>query len=228
MPLSRIGEQTSTPVTLPPLPWLEAAKKTDGQVVHELRAHLAEHRVIRAGVEAWRLTQKSASFENWTLIGKALVIGRDIAERTTGATTGRHYAKSFFAWADQHGFNGMNKEARWSAVDLVENLGAVEAWRNSLPAQQRKLLIHPLANLRRWRRSLTPKPEPDRVAQAEAAFARFIACIKALPKDEAAAILRKIAPDFLRVGGFVSGASLADQLERRRCDQSLNVISPPV
>ena len=80
----------------------------------------------------------------------------------------------------------MNKEARWAAVDLVENLTAVERWLATLPERQRKSLIHPLSVMRRWRRSLTPKPEPDCVALAQAALDRFLSCMSALSPEQAA------------------------------------------
>ena len=136
-----------------------------------MAALIAERRVIRAGVDAWRMTKKAASFENWRLIGKALRIGRGVAVRASGTTTGKHYARSFYDWANRYGFAGMTKEARWSRVTLPEN-------------EQRRL-VHPLANLRRWRRSLAPKPEPDCVALAQAALDRFLACMSALSPDEA-------------------------------------------
>jgi hypothetical protein len=71
----------------------------------------------------------------------------------------------------------MTKEARWSAVDLVENLSAIEQWRSTLSEKDRRRLVHPLSNVRRWRRSLAPKPEPDRAALAQAALDRFLACV---------------------------------------------------
>jgi hypothetical protein len=79
----------------------------------------------------------------------------------------------------------MNKEARWAAVDLVENLSAVEQWLATLPELQRKSLIHPLSVMRRWRRSLTPKAETDAVTKAEAAWTRFVALMETLPPDQA-------------------------------------------
>jgi hypothetical protein len=94
--------------------------------------------------------------------------------------------KVFYAWADRYGFAGMNKEARWSVVDLIENLTAVGQWLATLPERQRKSLIHPLSVMRRWRRSLTPpKVETDAVTKAEAAWTRFVALMETLPPDQA-------------------------------------------
>jgi hypothetical protein len=139
-----------------------------------------------AGLDAWHLTQKSASFENWRAIGQALTIGRDIAVRASGVTTGKHYAKGFYAWANQYGFAGMHKSERWAAVDLAENIDAIEAWRSTLPEKERQRLINPLSNTRRWRASLTPKADPDALAKAKAAWRKFVALVELLPPDRAA------------------------------------------
>jgi hypothetical protein len=54
----------------------------------------------------------------------------------------------------QHGFDKMAKSARSVAIELHENANAIEAWRETLPEKQRKRLVHPLSNVRRWRASL--------------------------------------------------------------------------
>ena len=171
MALNLLGGEAKQPATVPvTLPRVYLPESDDQTIAEEAAALIAERRVIRAGVDAWRLTQKSASFENWKLIGAALQVGRGVAVRASGTTTGKHYSRSFYDWANRYGFAGMNKEARWAAVDLVENLTAVEHWLATLPERQRKSLIHPLSVMRRWRRSLTPRPEPDCVALAQAAL----------------------------------------------------------
>jgi hypothetical protein len=170
----------------PSLPRFVFAPDNIETEIQEAAARIAQQRTIRQGVDAWRLAQKSASFESWTSIGKALQIGRDVAARATGAKTGKHYARSFYAWANQHGFNGMNKEARWAAVDLVENLSAVEQWRATIPENERRRLINPLSNVRRWRRSLTSKAETDPLMKAQAAWRHFTCCMSALSQDQAA------------------------------------------
>lgn len=154
----------------------------------EIQARVLERRCIRQGVEAWRLTQKSASYDNWKAIGLALRIGRDVATRATGVTTGRHYAKVFCDWADQYGFAGMHKSDRWAAVDLAENTEDIETWRTTLSEKDRRRLTHPLSNLRAWRRETgqtKTKCTDAALKAAEIAWRRFISLVEALPPDQA-------------------------------------------
>jgi len=58
-----------------------------------------------------------------------------------------------------------------------------------LPEKQRRRLIHPLSNVRRWRASLNHgngKCPQDLRRDAVAAWRRFVCCMKSLPPDQAA------------------------------------------
>jgi hypothetical protein len=75
------------------------------------------------------------------------------------------------------------------AIELHENAKAIEAWRASLPERQRKRLVHPLSNVRRWRGSLNHsngKCPADLKRDAKAAWRRFVCCVQSLPGHEAA------------------------------------------
>jgi len=50
------------------------------------------------------------------------------------------------------------KSVRSAALDLHANVKAITAWRATLPERQRKRLVHPLSNVRRWR-AATAKPQ---------------------------------------------------------------------
>jgi len=187
----RIEDRVAPPVTLPPLPWLETARHQDHELAKELKAQLAEHRIIRAGVDAWRLIGKADSFENWKAIGAALHVGRTFALRATGANApwGRNYSWTFSAWCKENGFGGMAKSVRSVAIELHENIVAVEAWRNSLPEKQKRRLIHPLSVTRRWRVHTEHnggKGPQDLKRDAIAAWRRFLECVQLLPADQAA------------------------------------------
>ena len=45
----------------------------------------------------------------------------------------------------------MAKSVRSVAIELHENAAAIEVWRATLPEKQRRRLVHPLSNVRRWR-----------------------------------------------------------------------------
>jgi hypothetical protein len=189
MALNLLGaEKKTSDRRQPSMPALSLPPDDDYEI-EEAAARVAERRIIRNGQEAWHLTQKTASFENWRAIGQALTIGRNIAVRASGATTGKHYAKAFYSWADRHGFDGMHKSDRWAAVDLTENIEAIETWRTTLSEKDRRRLAHPLSNLRAWRRETgqtKTRCANDALKAAEIAWHRFVACVEALPPDQAA------------------------------------------
>jgi hypothetical protein len=107
-------------------------------------------RVIRAGRDAWESINKAQSFEGWKRIGAALAIGKAHALRVTGANRawGRNYSREFGEWMKRH---GLPKSTRSVAIELAENIEAIEQWRSTLPEKQRRRLVHPLSNVRRWR-----------------------------------------------------------------------------
>lgn len=192
MALNDLGGEKRTPmaerapVTLPAVSLPPDDDKEIEREVAEAAARVAQTRIIKAGLDAWRLTQKSASFENWMIIGKALQVGRNAATCATGATTGARYSKTFYSWANERGFGGMSKADRWSACDLVENIDALEKWRASLPEKQRRRLINPLSNMRRWRKATQQTKPVDRLKTVAATWARFKTLMEDLPPEDAA------------------------------------------
>ena len=82
----------------------------------------------------------------------------------------------------------MAKSVRSVAIELHENAKAIEAWRATLPERQRRTLIHPLSNVRRWRAATTHngKCPQDLERDALAAWRRFVSCVELLPPDQAA------------------------------------------
>jgi hypothetical protein len=82
------------------------------------------------------------------------------------------------------GFGQMPKSTRSVAIELHENATAIEAWRATLPERQRKRLVHPLSNVRKWRASLnhgTEKCAADLKREAIAAWRRFVSCVEMVP-----------------------------------------------
>src|SRR5450759_3602226 len=78
----------------------------------------------------------------------------------------------------------MPKSTRSVALELNENIFAIEQWRATLTDKERRRCVHPLYNVRRWRAK--NKTESDDAAKAAAAWRRFVACMEALPPDQAA------------------------------------------
>jgi len=178
------------PITLPKLAFLDQAPPEDAS---EIAARFAEQRIIRAGVESWQAIGRADSFENWKSIGKALAIGRTHALRVTGANRpmGRRYSRVFCEWVARHGFDRMPKSVRSVALELNENIAAIEAWRSTLSHREQRRCVHPLSNVRRWRKATTPAPiapdtANDPVKAATAAWRRFVTSMELLPPDQAA------------------------------------------
>ena len=140
------------PVTLPKL----NLPPLDVEAIEAEAAEAAARvKTIRLGRDAWEQIAKSGSFTGWTAVGKALAVGRDFALRVTRANRpeGRRYCAEFSAWIEAHGFAGIQKSVRSVAIELAENIDAIEAWRSTLDERARRRLVHPLSNVRRWRAS---------------------------------------------------------------------------
>jgi len=104
------------------------------------------------------------------------------------AAWGQHYSREFSKWMKAHSFDRMLKSTRSVAIELHENANTIEASRATLPERQRKRLVHPLSNVRRWRASLNHgngKCPADLKRDAAAAWRRFVSCVRLLPADQA-------------------------------------------
>jgi hypothetical protein len=168
-------ERRLVPVTLPKLSLLDAQQPD----IDDSAVRFMEHRTIKRGLEAWQAINRAESFEGWRAIGAALSVGKAHALRVTGANAawGRNYSRAFGEWMKANGFDRMPKSTRSVAIELHENAAAIEAWRASLPERQRKRLVHPLSNVRRWRAATAHgngKFPQDLKRDAMAAWRRFL------------------------------------------------------
>jgi hypothetical protein len=186
---------TPKPVTLP------IVKLDDIDIEREAKEaaqRIAERRVVRNGRDAWEAINKAqSSFEGWLAVGKALLIGREVALKSTGANApmGRRYCLALSQWLAVQGFTGMQKSVRSVAIELAEHANAITIWRDGLPERQRRRLIHPLSVTRRWRACTKHNggqcPQ-DLKRDAIAALRKFVWCMRAMPAHEVEP-LRRIA-----------------------------------
>lgn len=98
------------------------------------------------------------------------------------------------------------------AIELAENVEAIEQWRSTLPEKRRRRLVHPLSNVARWKAATAHNGEcpTDLHRAAVLAWARFRSCLEALPADQAAPLWatvtaeaqlhRRVAPSRLAAG----------------------------
>jgi hypothetical protein len=162
----------------------------------EAAQRVAERRVVRQGLDALHAIGKAESFDGWKAIGAALAVGKAHALRVTGANAawGRNYSREFSQWLERHGFKmtpsgfEMTPSVRSHAIELHENARAITAWRDSLPERQKRRLIHPLSVTRRWK-AATGQYQAQRFRdakwEAQAAWRRFVSCVRSLPADQA-------------------------------------------
>jgi hypothetical protein len=140
---------------------------------------------------AWQTIGRADTFAAWKLIGAALVVGkahgpaRHWRERGMGPALFSRIRK----WIKANGFDRMPKSTRSVAIELFENATAIEAWRATLPEKQRRRLVCPLSNVRRWRAATQSngKAPADLKREAMAAWRKFMSCVRALPADQALA-----------------------------------------
>lgn len=179
-------DDTQKPVTLPQVRL--RAIEDDSK---EIAARFAEQRAIRLGRDALESITRSNCFENWRAIGAALKIGRDFALKSSGANRpeGRNYCTAFNEWLQTHRFE-IDKSLRSAALDMIENISAIEVWRSTLTERQRRRLAGPLQNVRRWRKATAQPRSADGVAKAAAAWSRFVAAVNLLPPEQAAQFWR--------------------------------------
>ena len=196
MALNDLGEEIfARPITLARVNLPDLDLETE---MREAAERISERKVIRAGLDAWRLIGRSQSFEAWVAIGRALAIGKARAQRIAGEADGwreRNYIYEFGRWMRQHGFGDMPKSVRSVAIELYENIDAIETWRATLPERMRQRLVHPLSNVRRWRAATMPegKSLADLRREARAALKHFLTCLRKLPGREADMLMREMS-----------------------------------
>jgi hypothetical protein len=145
----------------------------------EAAERIVTTRIIRAGRDAWAAIGKAESFEAWKVIGAALMVGRNIALRKTFANRpqGPRYCRELGKWCREYGFGGIHKSIRTAALDLHENIAAIELWRATLPERKRKRMQGPWQNVQQWRAATQQPQAPcitDKVKAAEIAWRRLL------------------------------------------------------
>jgi hypothetical protein len=180
------------------LPTIDIADIDIEREAKEAAAKVAERRIVRQGLDAWREINRAESFEGWRAIGAALHVGKLHALKITQANApwGRNYSREFSAWMKAHGFGEMRASDRSHAIELHENFAAITAWRASLPERERRRLIGAQANVKRWRKETRQGDRRrDDVARALAAWRHFRSCMQALPRYQAGEIWQAVATE---------------------------------
>ena len=125
--------------------------------------------IVSQGRAAWgRLKQGSRSWEDWKIVGAALLEGRVVAMRDARAwhPIGRAYSSALDSWLLDNRLN-VPLSNRADLFTLMGMLPEVEAWRATLTEMRRQRLNRPVSVLTAYRRATAIKPVPERAIQPE-------------------------------------------------------------
>ncbi len=118
-----------------------------------------ERDVVARGIEAWTRHKKDNTWNGWMEVGETLDVGRRVAMRQafTNQPKGKGYNDAYGRWLRENGFiidgnkdESLHETTRARLLSCVENRGAIEAWRATLPLRERMRLNHPESVWKKW------------------------------------------------------------------------------
>src|SRR5580704_3659629 len=127
-------------------------------------------RGVERGRQAWKSLRNDETFEKWIAIGRAIEIGRVETMRLlhSNRPAGAQWSRVFGAWLAENGFDEIDKGVRSRLQTCLDNLPAIEMWRQNIGLGQRLQLNHPNTVWRKWQaakeapngsdRSVSPPP----------------------------------------------------------------------
>ena len=113
----------------------------------------SEQDVIEYGVRTWKRLQNGGHWADWVAIGRAFAAGRKEAMvlAKTNEPKGSSYNREFGDWLNRHQPLGeIDKTIRKRLFDCLDNLEAIEAWRQTIPTSKILTLNSPLTVWRHW------------------------------------------------------------------------------
>jgi hypothetical protein len=118
--------------------------------------------IVRAGQAALKRLTDCETWNDWLLVGEALVIGRSEAMRAAHIKEpiGSKYNKEFGIWLTANNFHAIDKSTRSRLLDCMEHRAEIEAWRKIITPDERMKYNHPHTVIRRWRLK-TPTPNQN-------------------------------------------------------------------
>jgi hypothetical protein len=116
---------------------------------------------IRIGQEAWKRLSSGHAWDDWLLVGEALLAGRVEAMRSahTNKPEGRHYSEEFSHWLKSNKFDAIDATTRKRLLKCLEHRNEIQAWRATLTTNKLHELNHPGVVLRRWLKTQVKKPD---------------------------------------------------------------------
>jgi hypothetical protein len=120
-------------------------------------------RVARQGMQAWARLKKGKSWTDWLQVGEALQVGREWAMHQAGVNKpeGKGYNTAFSEWLTKYKLDDMDKGDRSRLFSVMDNLPAIDEWRQTLTLTQKLALNHPQAVLRKWKAFMKPEERDE-------------------------------------------------------------------
>jgi hypothetical protein len=196
--------------------------------------------LVTRGREAWKSLRQDETWEKWVAIGRALEAGRTAIMRLLGTNQpkGRAWSETFGAWLRENDFDQIDKGVRSRLQTCLDNLPAIEAWRQTLGLTLRLQLNHPNAVLRRWQATRAEPKGPGKSSgkptmrdevmrlqgELDAAHRRLESDEgndwdwQDTPEEIAAAMLRSHPAKAKRVGAAILAQSKSTAPKPRRTD----------
>jgi hypothetical protein len=107
---------------------------------------------------------------------------------STNRPEGKGYVTAFGEWLTRYRVDDMDKSDRAKLLQLMEERPAVEEWRATLPAPERRSLNHPVIVWRKWTAATRVKKRKPRAGAVSAAeHGRALARIEELEQELATA-----------------------------------------
>ena len=114
--------------------------------------------IIRDGQAALRWLDRDKTWEAWLRIGKAFLEVRNVAMHRAGVNRpyGPRYRDLFGLLLRQFKFTDRIKDSgdRARLVEVMENLAAIETWRNGLSDDDKRRWNHPTTVLREYKKAI--------------------------------------------------------------------------
>jgi hypothetical protein len=113
--------------------------------------------VYGRGRAAWRRlkSNKNWNWRDWIIVGDSMMKARTEAfeEAGTNKAVGSRYNQAFGRILRNERLDGIDSATRNHLFQVMDNLPAIEAWRQPLAQNLKERLNHPLSVLRRWKAS---------------------------------------------------------------------------
>jgi hypothetical protein len=116
----------------------------------------------RLAAEAFERIRSGQHWSDWRYVAQGLETGRNraMSEAYTNEPAGRRYNEAFGRWMDRNPWSRkIDKATRNHLLWVADHLPQIEAWRETLPANQRDQWNHPTSVKRAYERAMRVQVE---------------------------------------------------------------------